>query len=104
MSHPLATVHDVAEKRSQVHGSDDDAARTRPGAPAPSAGEGGVVSPGVFTVLFLAGAIGFLVPLFVAAHVAWLDKQRRRALRHAPGAAGERPAGEPVRRSQPEVA
>lgn len=53
------------------------------------------VSPELFTVLALAAGAGCAVTLFVAAHLSWVEKQRRRAwmLRRPEGASAERERG-----------
>lgn len=44
------------------------------------------MSQQLFTVVALAGGVGCLLTLFVAAHLSWVDKQRRRAGRLEGGA------------------
>lgn len=52
-----------------------------PAVPVHKATGGTGVSQELFTVLSLAAGTGCLITLFVAAHLSWLEKQRRRAWR-----------------------
>lgn len=65
--------------------------------PAHEAMEGTGVSQEVFAVLSLAAGTGCLVTLFVAAHLSWLDKQRRRSWK-LDRAEATSPRAEPVER------
>lgn len=55
------------------------------------------MSQELFAVLSLAAGTGCLVTLFVAAHLSWLEKQRRRAWRRG-RAEGTSPRVDPVER------